>query len=221
MKLSLFQMLLLCIGFTFSLILFRIFYSESLVYLFFAWNLFLAVIPLVLSTFLIKKINDKIKWLLFTGWLLFFPNALYIITDLTHLKVRDNVPFWFDIILIFSAVINGLIMAYLSLNHVESFLQSKFTVTQTNLILSGCLFLSSFGVYLGRFLRLNSWDILINPTTIVFDIMHYFIDPFHHSRTWAITILFTLFFSIFYFTIKKITLLNNTQGEIFRKYKCH
>jgi uncharacterized membrane protein len=72
--------------------------------------------------------------------------------------------------------------------HVESFLQSKFNVNKTYLILSGCLFLSSFGAYIGRFLRINSWDILINPTRIVSDILHYFVEPFHHSRIWAITI---------------------------------
>ncbi len=89
--------------------------------------------------------------MLFTAWLLFFPNALYIMTDLIHLKERGNVPLWFDVILIFSAAINGLIMAHISLQTVESFLQSKFNIQKSNLILFGCLFFGSFGVYSGDF----------------------------------------------------------------------
>jgi len=82
MKITLTRLLLLPVGFTISLILFRVFYSGSLMYLFFVWNLFLAAIPFVLSSFLIQPQKKKLHWLLFITWILFFPNALYIITDL-------------------------------------------------------------------------------------------------------------------------------------------
>ena len=208
MKAPLFYLLLLCTGFTISLILVRIFYAESLTYVFFVWNLFLASVPLLLSSLLIQTSKRKVQLLLFSGWLLFFPNALYIITDLVHLKVRNNIPLWFDVILIFSAAINGLIMAYLSLEQIEFFLQTKFNNYTTKTILFACLSLASFGVFIGRFLRLNSWDILTNSSVIALDIVPYFVDPFHHSHTWAMTIILTSFFCIFYFTIKKIARLN-------------
>lgn len=204
MKPTVNHLILLSVGFTFSLISFRVFYSGSLMYLFFIWNLFLAAIPLLISRFLIQTGKRNFQIIFFTTWLLFFPNALYIMTDLIHLKERGNVPLWFDAILIFSATINGLIMAYISLQTIESFLQSKFNNQRTDLILFGCLFLSSFGVYLGRFLRWNSWDILINPFGLAFEIIQHFINPFQHLRTWSMTIILTLFFSIFYFTIKKL-----------------
>jgi uncharacterized membrane protein len=198
------HLFLLPVSFTISLVLFRIFYSGSLMYIFFVWNLFLACVPFVVSTILVQIHSPKMKWLLFSCWLLFFPNALYIITDLVHLKERYPVPLWFDIILIFSAIINGLIMAFISLQQIEVFLRSTFNKSKTNMILCGCLFLSSFGIYLGRFLRMNSWDILSNPLVLIEQIGQRFIDPFEHPRTWSMTIVLTAFFTIFYFIIKKL-----------------
>ena len=204
MKITLTYLLLLPVGFTILLILFRVFYSGSLMYLFFVWNIFLAAIPFVLSSFLIQLQKKNLHWLLFIIWRLFFPNALYIITDLVHLKERNNIPLWFDVILIFSAAANGLIMAFISLYQVELFLRLRFNNKKANLILYSCLFISSFGVYVGRFLRWNSWDIFFNPFQFIFEILQPFINPFQHPRTWGMTIIFFLFFGIFYFIIKKL-----------------
>jgi uncharacterized membrane protein len=145
MKITLSRLLLLPVGFTFSLILFRIFYSGSLMYSFFTWNLFLAAIPSLFSTLLIEAKNKYSQLLLFIIWILFFPNALYIITDLIHLKERNNIPSWFDVALIFSAAVNVLLMAFVSLYQVEIFLRQKFINPNAALILYSCLFISSFG----------------------------------------------------------------------------
>jgi len=154
-----------------------------LMYLFFVWNLFLAAIPFVLSSYLIQLKKKKLHWILFITWILFFPKALYIITALVHLKGRNNIPLWFDVILIFCAVINGLIVAFISLYQVELFLHSKLNNQKTNLILYGCHFISSFGVYIGRFLRWNSWDIFFNPFQFIFEIIQPFINPLQHPCT--------------------------------------
>ena len=201
---SIAYLLALSIGFTISLISFRIFYSGSLMYIFFCWNLFLAGIPLGLSYFLAEVKIKKIQWLLFAVWLLFFPNALYIITDLIHLKERYPVPLWYDSILIFSAAVNGMVMAFMSLQMIEVFLRSTFNKNKTTIIIFGCLLVSSFGIYLGRFLRWNSWDILLNPLSLLDQISQRFINPFAHPRTWSITLVLTMFFTIFYFLIKKL-----------------
>lgn len=208
------QLILLSAGFTIFLILCRVIYSGSLAYGFFVWNLFLAGMPMVISGFLIRAETRNFQIIFFTAWLLFFPNALYIMTDLIHLKERENVPLWFDAILIFSAAVNGLIMAYLSLQTVESFLQSKFNIQKTKFILFGCVFMGSFGVYIGRFLRWNSWDIIANPFGLTSEAGEHFLNPLQHPRTLGMTILLTVFFSIFYFTIKKITRLNYKPGNI-------
>lgn len=210
---SIVQLLLLTVGFTISLLVFRIFYSGSLMYLFFVWNLFLAAIPLGITNLLIQTKGRHIRWLLFTAWLLFFPNALYIVTDLVHLTDRNPVPLWFDMILVFSAAINGLFMAYASLQQVELFLRAKFNEQKTTFILSGCFFLGSFGVYIGRFLRWNSWDVLLNPLGLMSELVQHIINPFQHSRTWEMTILLTVFFSIFYFTTKKLPALVIKTGD--------
>lgn len=204
MKATINHLILLSVGFTFSLILARVFYSGSFTYLFFVWNLFLAGIPLLISRWLIQTRKRNFQIMFFAAWLLFFPNALYIMTDLIHLKERGSIPLWFDVTLIFSAAINGLIMADISLQTVELFLESKFNIQKTNLILFGCLFLGSFGVYIGRFLRWNSWDILANPFGLTYEVSEHFFKPLQHPRTLGMTIILTLFFSIFYFTIKKL-----------------
>ena len=201
---SIVHLLILSVGFTISLLLFRIFYSGSLVYIFFGWNLFLAAVPLAINSFLFRTKNKNIQWLLFALWLLFFPNSLYIITDLVHLRERQNVPLWFDSILLVSAILNGMMMAYASLNKIENYLRLKFPQWKCNVILSACFFLSSFGIYIGRFLRLNSWDIFTNPRHLGSVVIHRFIFPFDHPTTWGLTIILTIFFNVFYFSIKTI-----------------
>ena len=207
--LPLLRLLTLNIGFTILLIAFRIFYSESMMYIFFTWNLFLAAVPLFISI-TIKHVQHKfLQGVLFFCWLLFFPNALYIITDLVHLKERYPIPLWFDVVLVFSAAINGLLLAYYSLKIIESFLTAKFTARKTAFILFCSIFLSSFGVYLGRFLRWNSWDVVNHPRSLLLEILQRFTNPFEHPRTWGMTIILTLFFSIFYFSIKKFSIINH------------
>lgn len=204
MKISLTRLLLLPIGFTFFLILFRVFYSGGLMYLFFVWNLFLAAVPLLFNGLLLAIKKNYLQWMLFIVWILFFPNALYIITDLVHLKQRDNIPMWFDIMLVFSAATDGLLMAFISLWQVELFLQQKLNHSKVTVVLYGCLFISCFGVYIGRFLRWNSWDVFLNPFQFSSEIIRSFANPFQHPRTWGVTIIFFAFFGILYFIIKKL-----------------
>jgi len=195
------------ISFTGLLLVLRIFYSGSLTYLFLVWNLFLAWIPLIISSYINQSQNKYLQWLSLTGWLLFFPNSLYIITDLVHLRERQNVPLWFDCILLISSILNGMMMAYASLNKIENYLRLKLPRWKCNAILFICFFLSSFGIYLGRFLRLNSWDVFTNPSHLSSVITHRFMFPFVHPTTWGLTIILTIFFNVFYFSIKTIPAL--------------
>lgn len=188
------------------LIAVRIFYTGSKLYLFLVWNIFLAWIPFIISSLFIKM-DDKPKWkavLLFCCWLAFFPNALYIVTDLIHIDLESPVPKWFDALLLFSAAVLGLILAFISLYRVEKFLSKMVSKKfQTPLIIL-ILFLGSFGVYLGRFLRWNSWDIISNPFNLLLAIGNRIVFPFDHLRTWSVTVVFTVFFYLLYVTIKKL-----------------
>jgi uncharacterized membrane protein len=204
-KLSSLQKLLsIFIAFITGMIFFRMVYSGSIRYLFLLWNLFLAWIPFQISLYLTgKKVARKrLSGLLLAGWLLFFPNTLYIITDLIHLDAKTNVPVWYDAVLLFTAAGTGLLMAFASLYKVETFLLQKLSASATNKIILTCLFLGSFGVYLGRFLRWNSWDIIADPINLVKEIAVRFIFPVEYFHTWAITLLFTGFFSLLYFAVK-------------------
>ena len=114
------------VGFTICLLLVRLILSGELTYIFLAWNLFLAWIPLAVSQQLTGARN---RWqiLLLTGcWLLFLPNAPYIITDFLHLRQRPPIPYWYDILLLFSAALNGLLLGLVSLLTVEKFLVSRY-----------------------------------------------------------------------------------------------
>ena len=111
------QLLWMLFAFTGALIFFRIWYSASLTSLFLVWNIFLAWIPYVLSRFF-ELYRQKQKWkqaLLFGTWLLFFPNALYIVTDLVHIDRESMVPWWYDVVLLFIASFIGIVLGFVSL----------------------------------------------------------------------------------------------------------
>jgi uncharacterized membrane protein len=188
------------------LIITRIFYSRNIDYLFLVWNLFLAWIPYVISSLFNKMTNHR-RWkqvFVFCCWLMFFPNALYIVTDLIHLDDESTVPKWFDALLLFSSSIVGLMMAFISLHRVENYLYKTVNKKILTPLIILILFLGSFGVYLGRFLRWNSWDILSNPFQLLLSIGHRIVSPFDYWQTWGVTMIFTILFYLLYISIKKL-----------------
>lgn len=201
--------------FTAAMLIMRIIYANNLRYMFLMWNLFLAWIPFQLGV-MITSNPPYSKWvtgLLLGGWLLFFPNALYIITDLIHLEHSgDDAPVWFDAVLLFTSSITGLMMAFISLYQVETFIRKNITARHANKIITASIFLGSFGVYLGRFLRWNSWDILANPVSLLLEVLARFVNPFAHYRTWMITVLLTCLFCLMYYGVKKLSLLLSSEA---------
>ncbi len=188
------------------LIAVRIFYTGSTLYLFLVWNIFLAWIPFAISS-VFHKLADKATWkqfLVLFSWLAFFPNSLYIVTDLIHLQTESKVPKWFDAVLLFSASVAGLMMAFISLYRVEEFMLKAIHKKLQSVTILLILFLASFGVYLGRFLRWNSWDITSNPFQLLGSIVHRIISPFDHLQTWAVTGTLTIFFYLLYISLKKM-----------------
>lgn len=94
------------------------------------------------------------------SWLLFFPNAPYILTDLFRLRLKSSMPIWFDLILILSFAWTGLLFGFLNLWDIEKILQNFIKRTYVIIISVVLLFIGSFGIFVGRFLRWNSWDIV-------------------------------------------------------------
>ena len=210
------QLLWMLFAFTGALIFFRIWYSASLTSLFLVWNIFLAWIPYVLSRFF-ELYRQKQKWkqaLLFGTWLLFFPNALYIVTDLVHIDRESMVPWWYDVVLLFMASLIGIVLGFVSLRKAERFLRTYFTAGMVSALIALLLFLGSFGVYLGRFERWNSWDVVHNPLGLAVNIIDCFINPVENYKVWGITVLFTLTYYVLYFFMsqlpKAISEMHNT-----------
>lgn len=221
-KLSSFQKLLaMFFAFIAGLIILRCIYLQNISYLFMIWNLFLAWIPFQLSLYFEKSTNVSPlkRKLLFSAWLLFFPNALYVVTDLIHVRNDSTMPIWFDAILLFTSAIVALMMAFASLYKAEIFLRHRIRKAIVNKLIFACIFLGSFGVYLGRFLRWNSWDIVTNPLGLGAEIGTRFLNPIDNYRTWGITIILTCLFSLLYFAIKKLPgLLTEPGNESNRNY---
>ena len=204
---SLNRLLALTFSFICVMILCRVFYMHNLRHVFLVWNIFLAWIPYILSQYF-KQYRTSQSWkqaFLFGSWLLFFPNALYIVTDLIHVQDDPAAPVWFDAILLFTCSLMGLIMAYVSLYNVERYLQFKFNSKTISLLMPLIIFLGSFGVYLGRFERWNSWDIIHSPLALAFDIVNCFVSPADNLRNWGITGMLTILFYIIYIFSKIVS----------------
>lgn len=192
--------------FCFFLSFARILFTGTGEYLFLNWNLFLAFIPWILSMVILlnKKLKNSILILLILipVWLLFFPNSPYILTDLFHLNDKGNAPVWFDLIIILSFAWTGLVFGFNSLLIIESLLAEYFSSKAVKIFTVMLLFLGSFGVYLGRFLRWNSWDIVNNPVVLLTDVFARISDPLSHPRTWGVTILFGILLNMIFWSAK-------------------
>lgn len=199
------KILLLSVAFSMSLLLVRFLYSNTMDYRFYGWNTFLAAIPYLVSTQLIKLRKMGAASILFMGvWLLFFPNAPYMITDLFHYEVRPEVPYWYDLLLVISAAWNGLILGLVSLMNIETFLArhlKQFWV-MAGVFLS--LLLCSYGVFIGRYLRFNSWDIFTDPGYIAYSSARHVWRWQDYPKLWVFTILFSVLLTIIYFTLKNL-----------------
>jgi len=199
------RMLILSIAFTMLLLTARILYIKELVYIFYLWNTFLAMLPFLFSRLLTKQTSFNYKAiLLIASWLLFFPNAPYIITDIFHFEKRLPVPVWYDLTIVVSGAWNGLLLGIVSLMQVEQFLTNHFTKKMVSFFVFTSICLCGYGVYIGRFLRYNSWDVVTQPLLILFSFLHQVVHPLRNIGVWAFTFVFSLMLSIIYATLKQI-----------------
>ena len=190
---------------SFMLVASRITYTDSWRYTNLLWNLFLAWIPFLVA-FVAYTLSLGRKWVFIIIpvfaflWLIFFPNAPYLLTDLQHLADGPSAaPIWYDTILMVWFSWTGLMLGLASLYLMHEIVRRTFgrwLGWGFVLIVSG---LSSLGIYLGRFLRWNSWDLLQNPSDVALDILGWVVDP--SLRMVVFIGLFTIFFLFAYFTL--------------------
>lgn len=174
-------------------------------YLFLLGNLFLASVPLFFSTALRIATHWRLHWTMrlavFCLWLLFLPNAPYILTDILHLTRASQAPAWYDLALLLSCSGTGLLLGYLSLIDVQTIVARRFGPARSWIFAMASLVLSGFAIYLGRFLRWNSWDVLIEPTR-VFEIFGGIVHPWAHTQAVSVTLIFGGILTLGYITLR-------------------
>lgn len=194
------------VAFCTGLLLVRAKLTQSVFYFFLLWNLFLAWLPFAVSSCLSGNIglirNKYSLFAVFFIWLVLYPNAPYIITDFIHLRHEHTVPLWFDLLLLMSFSGCGLWFGLQSMSDMFTIFRLRFTKASAWAIVTCTAYLSGFGIYLGRFLRYNSWDVVQKPVQLTNDIH----TAFTHSPAPGITLGFGTFlllaFYIFHTTPK-------------------
>ncbi len=176
-------------------------------HLYLVWNLFLAWIPLLLALWLDERdrrdgSKDWRFWAMAFAWLMFFPNAPYILTDLTHLKLATKLRWWTDLIIILLFAVTGLVLAFLSLHRMQSMVVRRRGWLAGWIFVFAVAFLTGFGVYLGRFERWNSWDVVVHPIRMALDSGNWL-----HLHSAKFTLLFGAFLSAAYAMLYSLTRL--------------
>jgi len=199
--------ILMPVGFNFGLFVFRVVFTGSIYYAFLVWNLFLAFLPLLISTFLVQKKNKNWIYYLFPCilWLLLLPNAPYIITDFIHLEETNTIPLWFDLMLILSYAWNGLMFWLISILQFNNIIKNRLRPIHQKTLIQLIIFLCAIGVYLGRYGRWNSWDVFIDPFEIVEKVIYMTLHPKDFPGFYGMTISIYVFLSLLFSFIKRIT----------------
>ena len=203
------RILALSMAFSIALVMARIAYTGKLTFIWMIWNLFLAWVPYRISSWLQRHPSVQTSKWKFAAvslvWLLFIPNAFYILTDLFHLGVFHNVPNWFDLTLIISFAWNGLLLGILSVRQMEKIMQPHLRGMHELLFIYPIMWLNALGVYMGRYPRFNSWDIVTNPFGIAAYMFRLFYHPIQWKYAWGMVACFSVFMTLVYLTIKRLS----------------
>ena len=160
------------------------------------WNLFLAWVPLVVALMLYDgaRAGARGRTLLALGgvWLVFLPNAPYIVTDVRILDELVGSVEWYDVVLVVGAATLGLVLGFVSLYLVQAVVAARLDRAAGWLVAVGTLGLSGLGVYLGRYERWNSWEVITEPSKVFGGIAAGLLDPLAHPRPLAVSAFFAV-----------------------------
>ena len=202
------KVLLLSAAFSICLLMARICVTGEWQFAFMPWNMFLAYIPFWITNWLTRnpgRIEQKAIFVLaLLSWILFIPNSFYIITDLFHFNDKKDAPKWFDLILLFSFAWNGILPGVLSVYKMETIFVKGLRLSNRLYFLLPIRWLIALGVYIGRYLRYNSWDIITNPFALSADIFQMLIHPFRNGYAWGMIVCFTCLMTIVHLTIRRM-----------------
>lgn len=197
--------LLLTSIFGVAMVVFRMAYSGTGEYRNLLWNLVLAWVPFVVALTVYDRhrrgVSPRRLALPALVWLLFLPNAPYLVTEYKFLGQLGGAPVWYDITLLTTFAWVGLLLGFASLYLMHTVAERLFGAAASWCAALVVLALSGFGVYLGRFERWNSWDVVLDPVTIATSLGGGLADPLSHARTLAITIAMGAFLSLGYLVL--------------------
>ena len=203
------QVLILSSIFSCLLVAARIVRTGRPTFLFMPWNLLLAYVPYYISTKIVRwneRMSKGVKTAVLIGWLLFIPNSFYILTDLYHLADNhrnSRVPEWYDLVLILCFAWNGLLLGVISTRQVEKLLIPDATWKGRWVFLYPIMWLNALGVYIGRYLRYNSWDIIANPVDLLGDILRMIAHPLRYHDAWSMIGCYSVLLTIIYSFLTK------------------
>lgn len=164
------------------------------IYRYLNWDIFLGWVPIGLALLIDGVMKLRRSWIrnvlvLGTGivWLLFYPNSVYLVTDTLHPFVHYEAPagqrflfqleFWYHLFLFFVAAILGLGLGTYSLSSIQQLVREHYGVVRSWIFAHIVLILSSIGIYIGRFIRWNSWNAITHPQLIWKDVIDIVTDP--------------------------------------------
>jgi len=203
-----------CVG----LVVARVAWTRNIDYFFLIWNLFLAWLPLV-PALLAVEYRRRHLWLdwrlavLSGAWLILFPNAPYIFTDIIHLNRGFQAHFWVDLALFLSCAFTGLVLGFVSLYLMQSVVREMYGPRRSWCFVALVAALSGLGIYLGRFLRFNSWDIILRPVELSRSVGKWAAQPLANSHPYAFPFLFAIFLFITYLMLYALTHLRQPHSS--------
>lgn len=192
------------------------FENGEFAYSYLLWNLGLAWIPLLLVLWLQRVLRTRIwsGWLpllITLAWISFLPNSFYMITDYIHLHEQDRMNVLFDLVMFTSFILNAVILGYLSLYLMHQELLKRLSTRATTLVVGGILLLTSFAIFIGRDLRWNTWDVVLNPASVIFDVSDRLINPGDHPQMFSTTLSFFVLLVSVYIVIWQMMRAARTQ----------
>jgi uncharacterized membrane protein len=209
-----FLALLFASGVGVGLVIARVILTRRFQHLYLPWNLLLAWVPWIATALLDRwdenpQAHRSKRMIAMAVWFFFFPNAPYILTDLVHLGPKYYGHYWVDMLLILLVAFTGLLLGFLSLQAMQQRVARRFHWPVGWLFVMGMSMLSGVGIYAGRFLRWNSWDVLARPGRVMDDGLLWVLYSFERPLSVVFPLLFGIVLFTTYLVVASISIVDN------------